>query len=130
MNYATTQSNNGYDTADAMQAGTTLTSAATIAGEQVRNLQGESLGKIQDIMLDIPEGKIRYVILDSADFLAMGSRLFAVPWKALKQDGESRGFTLNMDAERLKKAPGFGKDDWPNMADAAWRARIDSFYTR
>ncbi|NEZ05026.1 PRC-barrel domain containing protein [Wenzhouxiangella sp. XN201] len=113
-----------------MQAGATLTSAATITGEQVRNLQGESLGKIQDLMFDITEGKIRYAILESADFLAMSSRLFAVPWKALKRDGESRGFRLDMDTEYLRKAPGFGKDDWPNMADAAWRARIDSFYAR
>lgn len=128
MNHSTTQANSRYDTAGDMQAGATLLSASTITGDEVCNMQDEKLGKIQDIMLDITEGKIRYAVLASGGFLGMGDRLFAVPWKALKQDKENKRFMLDVDVERLKNAPGFDKDQWPNMADASWNSTIESYY--
>ncbi|MCL7939740.1 PRC-barrel domain-containing protein [Halomonas sp. ATCH28] len=72
-------------------------------------MQDEKLGKIQDIMLDITEGKIRYAVLASGGFLGMGDRLFAVPWKSLMHDAENKCFMLDIDVEHLKNAPGFGR---------------------
>jgi sporulation protein YlmC with PRC-barrel domain len=113
-----------------MQAGDALLSATTITGDEVCNMQNEKLGRIQDVMLDIAEGRIRYAVLASGGFLGLGDRLFAVPWKALKQDKENKRFMLDVDIERLKKAPGFDKDQWPNMADATWNSTVESYYAR
>jgi sporulation protein YlmC with PRC-barrel domain len=110
--------------------GAALLSATTITGDEVCNLLDEELGTIQDLMLDVTEGKIRYAVLASGGFLGMGDRLFAVPWKALKQDKENHRFVLDVDAERLKNAPGFDKDHWPNMADATWNSSVESYYAR
>ena len=33
-----------------------------------------------------------------------------------------------VEKERLKQAPGFDKDKWPNMADQAWAKEIHSYY--
>ncbi len=30
--------------------------------------------------------------------------------------------------DKLGKAPGFDKDHWPDMADAAWVQGVNSFY--
>lgn len=130
MNYSTTQSKSRYDAANDIQAGDMLLSASTITGDEVCNMQDEKLGKIQDLMLDITEGKIRYAVLASGGFLGMGDRLFAVPWKALKQDKENKRFMLDVDVERLKNAPGFDKDQWPNMADTTWTSTVESYYAR
>lgn len=126
MNHSATQSR--YTTADDMQVGTTVLSASTITGDEVWNLQDEELGTVQDVMLDITEGKIRYAVLSSGGFLGMGDRLFAVPWRALKLDKENHRFLLDVDIERLKNAPGFDKDEWPNMADPTWNSTVDSYY--
>jgi sporulation protein YlmC with PRC-barrel domain len=128
MNHSTTQSR--YATADNMQAAATLLSASTITGDEVYNMQDEELGTIQDVMLDITEGSIRYAVLSSGGFLGMGDRLFAVPWRALTLDRENHRFLLDVDVERLKKAPGFDKDEWPNMADPTWNSTVDSYYAR
>lgn len=114
--------------ADDKLTGAMLLSAATITGDDVCNLQNETLGKIQDLMIDVAEGRIRYAVLASGGFLGMGDRLFAVPWKALKLDKEHKRFTLDVAAERLKKAPGFDKDDWPDMADTSWNSTVESYY--
>ncbi len=128
MTYSTPQPNNGNKAADTMQAGGTLLSATTIIGDEVCNMQDETLGKIQDVMIDLTEGRIRYAVLTSGGILGIGDRLFAVPWKALKQDKENKRFTLDVDVERLKNAPGFDKDQWPNMADASWNSTVQSYY--
>lgn len=106
----------------------TLLSASTIEGDDVYNLRDEKLGTIQDIMLDMQGGKIRYAVLSSGGFLGMGDRLFAIPWSALKSDTEHKRFTLDVDMERLKDAPGFDKDNWPDWSDATWSASVDSYY--
>lgn len=127
MNTSTTQSNGGFDSANDMHAGALL-SAGSITGDEVCNMRNESLGSVQEVMLDTAEGKIRYVVLASGGFLGMGDRLFAVPWKALKLDKENKRFLLDVDAERLKNAPGFEKDNWPNMADPTWTSTVESYY--
>ena len=130
MNYSTSQPNADHSATGNLQSGASLLSATTIAGDEVRNMQNESLGKIQDIMLDVGEGKIRYAVLSSGGFLGMGDRLFAVPWKSLRLDKENKRFLLDVDAQRVKDAPGFDKDEWPNMADPAWNSTVESYYAR
>ncbi|MFN3712756.1 MAG: PRC-barrel domain-containing protein [Alcanivoracaceae bacterium] len=130
MTTPTIQSSSRRPIKDGMQAGSVLLSAATITGDEVCNMQQEKLGKIQDIMLDIATGKIRYAVLATGGFLGMGDRLFAIPWKALKQDKENKRFLLDVGLEHLKDAPGFDKDRWPNMADATWNSTVESYFTR
>lgn len=130
MNYSTTQPNDKGNGAGNMPVGVTLLSADSISGNEVCNMQDEKLGSIQDIMLDVSEGKIRYAVLSSGGFLGMGDRLFAVPWKAMRLDKENKRFILDVDVERVKNAPGFDKDEWPNMADPKWNSTVDSYYAR
>ena len=37
-------------------------------------------------------------------------------------------FTLDADKARLEGAPGFDKDNWPNMADSTWQQGIHAYY--
>lgn len=127
-----------YNTAPPLDAVTTTTSiasaallsAATITGDEVCNRQQEKLGTLQDLMLDIGEGKIRYAVLSSGGFLGMGDRLFAIPWNALTLDQANQRFVLDVDVADLKNAPGFDKDQWPNMADPTWSSGIDTYYAK
>ena len=128
MKHATTETTSSGMASQAHQAAPTLLSATTVIGDNVSNLRDEDLGSIDDIMLDTNSGKIRYAVLSSGGFLGMGDRLFAVPWSALKLDAEHKRFILDVDVDRLKEAPGFDKDHWPNMADSKWTSSIDSYY--
>jgi len=103
-------------------------SASTLKGEKVVNPAGEDLGNIEDYMIDLDNGRIAYCVLSFGGFLGMGDKLFAVPWSALTLDTVNERFILNIDRERLKDAPGFDKDDWPDMTNADWGTRVYSFY--
>ena len=108
--------------------GPALMSASTLIGDDVYNQQEEDLGNIKEIMLDMQSGKVCYAVLSSGGILGIGEKLFAVPWSALTLDTENKRFILNVEADRLKNAPGFDKDQWPNMADASWAQSIHSYY--
>lgn len=108
--------------------GPELMGADTLIGNDVVNQQGDDLGDIKEIMLDTQSGTISYAVLSFGSFLGMGEKLFAVPWDAMTLDTENKCFVLNVDKDRLKNAPGFDKDDWPNMADQTWASSIHSYY--
>ncbi|QDL36766.1 PRC-barrel domain-containing protein [Rhodoferax sediminis] len=108
--------------------GPTLLGADTLIGNDVYNQQDEDLGGIKEIMLDTRTGRVGYAVLSFGGFLGMGEKLFAVPWNALTLDSENKRFVLNVDKDRLKNAPGFDKDSWPDMADKTWADDIHAYY--
>ena len=103
-------------------------SAGTLTGDKVRNFDGENLGDIQELMVDFESGRIVYAVLDFGGFLGIGNKLFAVPWQALSLDIEKREFMLNVDKEKLKGAPGFDKDQWPDLTDMQMAKAIYNYY--
>lgn len=118
----------GDDTGNASGPGPELMTAGTLRGNDVLNLEGEKLGTVQDIMLDVPKGKIAYAVLSCGGILGVGDKLFAIPWSALTLDTTRKCFVLNVDAQRLAHAEGFDKDKWPVMADFTWASKIHDYY--
>ncbi|MEY2682920.1 MAG: hypothetical protein RJA09_64 [Pseudomonadota bacterium] len=108
--------------------GPTLMGADTLLGNDVYNNQGDSLGDIKEIMIDMASGDVCYAVLAFGGLMGMGGKLFAVPWKALSLDTVNKRFTLNVSKEALKGAPGFNKDNWPSMSDKTWAGTVHKFY--
>lgn len=109
-------------------AGMRVISADTLAGDEVYDPQGEKLGHIKDIMLDVDNGRIAYAVLSFGGVLGFGDKLFAIPWKALRIDHRRDCFVLDVDREKLQKARGFEKDNWPNFGDPRWNTQIYTHY--
>lgn len=102
----------------------------TITGMAVRNKQGDALGQVEDLVIDLNAGDIRYAALSFGGFASLGDKLFAVPWKAMtfKFGEEDSYFIVDVTEEQLKRAPGFDQDKWPDMADPAWSKEVDAFF--
>jgi sporulation protein YlmC with PRC-barrel domain len=113
---------------NAGRLGSRVLSASTLCSDDVYNTKGEKLGSIKEIMLDIGSGKVCYAVLSFGGFLSLGEKLFAVPWSALTVDTENRRLVLDTDEERLKNAPGFDTNNWPNMADSTWEKSVHAYY--
>lgn len=108
--------------------GPEIMAASTLQGDAVVNELGVDLGKIKEIMIDVPSGNVAYAVLSSGGLLGIGDKLFAIPWEALTLDTEHKRFILDIDAERLEAAPGFDKDHWPSTADRAWTSEMQAYY--
>ncbi|MCO5384336.1 MAG: PRC-barrel domain-containing protein [Methanosarcina barkeri] len=102
-------------------------SASTIKGDKVVNRAGEDLGKIEELMIDLQDGRIAYAVLSFGGFLGMGNKLFAIPWNALTLRVHEHAFLLDIPKETLEKAEGFDKDNWPTT-NREWLATMYIFY--
>jgi sporulation protein YlmC with PRC-barrel domain len=105
-----------------------LLTATSIIGDKVENNKGDNLGKIKDIMLDIREGKIEYVVIEYGGFLGVGEKLFAVPFRSLELDTANHQFILNKSKETFEKAPGFDKDHWPETNSHEYYHDVDTYW--
>jgi sporulation protein YlmC with PRC-barrel domain len=104
--------------------------ATTIIGTKVVNRGGELLGSLKELILDLEEGRVVYAILSFGGFLGRGNKLFAVPWEVLELNPKDHTFILDVEKERLKEAPGFDKDRWPDSAhyEAGWLLDLYEYY--
>jgi sporulation protein YlmC with PRC-barrel domain len=108
------------------QAG--VLSISSIKGNRVVNPQGEDLGNIEELMIEMGAGRIAYAVLSFGGFLGLGDKYFAIPWEALSLNIDNKTFLLSVPKEKLDKARGFDKDNWPDMADQRWGSEIHSYY--
>jgi len=99
-----------------------------IIGSKVINLKGETLGKIQNLVVDVDTGRIVYAVLESDGFLDIGEKLFPVPWGSLAALPAEGIFFLNQSKEQMVKAPAFDKNKPPNMGDMRWGADVLKHY--
>ena len=109
--------------------GPEIMAASSFEGETVVNTQGETIGEIEEIMLDVRGGRIAYAVLAVGGFLGVAEKYFAIPWHAFTMDTDNHRFVLDVDKERLSKAPGFDKDHWPSMADETWALQVHTYYS-
>jgi len=113
-------------------AGTSSFKSSNVVGMRVDNPQGEHVGRIESLVMEVKSGKIRYAAVSFGGFLGMGEKLFAVPWGALKiqfnTERSQNHAVLDVSKSRLEKAPGFDKNHWPNFGDDKWASEVNSFY--
>jgi len=128
MSYADRDKYGMYKSTSSHGPGPALMGADTLIGDGVVNGDDDKLGDIKEIMLDMQTGQVAYAVLAFGGFLGMGEKLFAVPWQALHLDTTNHRFVLDVEKERLKHAPGFDKDAWPDMADVGWATQVHTFY--
>lgn len=91
-------------------------SGRRLLGLKVENPRGESLGRIEDIM--VGEGReVAYAVVSFGGALSLGKKLFAIPWSALRVDGPKSKVILNLDRDLLAAARGFEKGHGPDSRD-------------
>jgi sporulation protein YlmC with PRC-barrel domain len=112
----------------AREKGVIVRASEDVIGKNVVNLAGEHLGQIHELMIDTTTGRVTYAVVSFGGFAGFGDKLFAVPWVSLKYDRVEHVFAMKADKELLKHAPGFHKDNWPDMSDPARRSALHTYY--
>jgi len=87
---------------------------------------GEVGGEIQDVVVDIQNGQVLYVLLEYGGVLDVGDTDMPVPLSAFSWGSEDQ-LTLNIDGETLANFPGVG-NDWPVTDDSSWDVDVRNFW--
>ena len=106
--------------------------ASNLIGCAITNPKNESLGEIQDIVLDSRNQRVAYVVVAFGGTLGFGEKYFAKPWRLIeivqRSSDDLPRATLGLDLATLKAAPGFDKANWPDMANPSWASQVDQYY--
>ena len=106
--------------------------ASEIIGMNVMTPNNEdTIGEINDLVLDAQSGKIRYAAVSVGGFLGIGDTMVAVPWQAFehrRDEDDNMYLSLDTTKEKLEKAPGFNQDNWPDFANPQWSTDNDRHY--
>jgi sporulation protein YlmC with PRC-barrel domain len=109
-----------------------ITSGSLIAAEKVKgtsvyNPDGETLGTIDDVLIDKVSGKAIYAVMSFGGFLGIGEKYHPLPWSTLHYDVSKGGYLVNLDKQKLEGAPTFGMDE-----DFKWSPdygrQVDEYY--
>jgi sporulation protein YlmC with PRC-barrel domain len=99
-----------------------------LIGMTVKNYRDETLGKVEDIAVDMESGRIVQVILSTGGFLGIGDRLTAIPPGALHHDVALGILHLDADKEKVKNSPEFDMARWGECCNADHLSKVYQHY--
>ena len=102
--------------------------ATSIIGDKVQNPEGDDLGKIDNVMINLKDGRVEYVVVEMGSFLGIGGKLFAIPFSELHVDPVKEVFILRRNREYLKKIPGFDKLHWPDTNSHEYYDEVNTYW--
>lgn len=100
---------------------------------------GEQIGDVEDMVLDLDNTEVAYVVVGTGGFLDLGEREILVPWDSLQLQtgtgdttgGQQNAFILLTDLATFSNAPDFDLTaNLPQMGQAAddWDADIRNYW--
>lgn len=81
--------------------------ASRVIGTEVYNTKGESIGRIEDVMLDKVSNSIMFAVIGFGGFLGIGEKYHAIPWSVLDYERNQGGYVVPFTREQLEGAPAY-----------------------
>ena len=92
-----------------------LTAARNVRGSTVFNVALEELGRIEDVIIEEPAGRIAFAILEQGGILGIGAHHYPLRWELLRFNREMGGYIADYsyisDYDRDVGWPAAGKLD-------------------
>jgi len=118
--------------ADAKSIAGTVARASSVAGMSVKSPADKDLGKVEDLVIDMETGSVRYAAISFGGIPGFGDKMFAVPFRVLhvkhEPGSKSPHLVLDVSKEMLERAKGFDRKNWPNFADPRFAEENDRFF--
>jgi hypothetical protein len=110
----------------------------TVSSTTVRDAQNLPFGRVEQILVDPSSGKIEYAFVANTVFTNVYPKVTPIPWRLLTAHGEKTGpagapginqvLQVNMDRQKLMKAPSFDRRRWPDITKKDWAHPYLTYY--
>lgn len=110
-----------------------LISAIDLIGKDIKNIEGEAAGSIDDAIIDRGSGRIAYLVVESGAILGFGGERVAIPYRDFTYDTVERTFSLPITAEDLKNDTNAHRSRWVQLNSGDMQNQLrqigDSIYS-
>ena len=96
---------------------------ADIRDRQVVDAAGEEIGKVEDLLIDDRDRKVRFLEVGSGGFLGIGETTFLLPVEAVTKVAED-SITVNQSRERVAMAPKYD----PDLVERTYLSDLYGYY--
>ena len=98
--------------------------ASSLIGTNIKNADGETVGEIKDLYVDLKTQEVVSVIISSGGFLGLADTLSSVPLSTLRYDNQTKVFKISLSKAQLEKQPQFKSGAWPDSSDEAISTKL------
>lgn len=102
---------------------TKINKGSSLIGATVKNQQGETLGEVNDLVVDFSSGRVAYLVLETDAGILSAEKVHAIPLRAFQPDATGTSLILNANRAQLEASAGFDKDNWPSATSGVWGAQ-------
>lgn len=105
-----------------------IVGANELLGLTVTDSRQECIGRLSDVMFDLRTGRIAYGVVSLDRAPHWSARTIAIPWNAMKLDGDAGRLCVNALRDWIQRAPSMQADAIPKLLDHECAVLIHSFF--
>jgi sporulation protein YlmC with PRC-barrel domain len=103
--------------------------ASRLLGQEVESADQESIGSIDDFIMDINTGNVLFALVRHGGFLGIGTETVAVPLQALSVAPDFDNLILNVTEAEFETWPDIEIDNtWPTGLGTGWEQQVGAFW--
>jgi len=96
---------------------------------KVKNVNNEDLGKVDNLIVNLPAGRVVFAALDPDSSLKLGNNFYALPPNALTWNSDQKTLVSDLTRDKLSGAPHFAKEQWSTLlSDPAYASKVYQYY--
>lgn len=105
-----------------------LIASDKVEGTSVVRSNGETVGRIERVMIDKRSGQVAYAVMSFGGFLGLGESYYPLPWSILRYNEDLDGYEVNLTEDQLRSAPNAQDSGSFNWSDRNFSNQVDSYY--
>jgi sporulation protein YlmC with PRC-barrel domain len=94
-----------------------LSRTSELLGMRMTNYKSETVGRLRDVILNLPRGEIAYAAVAAA--ISHG-KVVAIPPQLIQRHTDQKSLILNVEKEKLVRALAIDPRHWPAIVNTAW----------
>jgi sporulation protein YlmC with PRC-barrel domain len=99
-----------------------------VIGTTVKNKAGETIGEVEDVVLDKMSNKIMFAVISFGGFLGIGEKYHPIPWAALDYVPNEDAYVVNYTKNQLEAAPYDTIEELTRDNGVTYRNRTYDYY--
>lgn len=99
-----------------------------LLGVRIKNEQGDLVGKVEDLLVDLPAGRVAVLVISTGAYVGLNDELSAIPSPVFRFDPDNGFLIMSASKKSLGNAPHFKPAEWPDFSEPTYVRRVYRAY--